>query len=368
MTESLPPVYARLTIDTDALAANWRRCGQQRPKAECAAVVKADGYGLGIDNVVPAFSRAGCRTFFVAQIDEGIRVRKLAPKAAIYVLSGLAPSHGDRFAANDLRPVLGSREELREWSAFGAATGWQGGAALHVDTGMSRLGLRVDEAHALVAEGELFRPSLLMSHLACADTPEHPLNARQFEAFAGVKSLYPDVPASLCNSCGTFLPADIGYDLLRPGVALYGSNPQPGQSNPMLPVITLSAQVLQVRDVLPGEHVGYGATWTSRQPARIAMVAIGYADGYLRSGSSSDDFDTALAVVAGKPCLIAGRISMDMTAIDVTDLPSGAVKRGDWVELIGPHLPVDEVARRAGTIGYEILTSLGSRYDRHLAA
>ncbi|MDZ5448682.1 alanine racemase [Labrys sp. ZIDIC5] len=367
MTDSLPPVYARLTIDTDALAANWRRCGQQRPKAECAAVVKADGYGLGIDNVVPALSRAGCGTFFVAQIDEGIRVRKLAPDATIYVLSGLAPGHGDRFAANALRPALGSREELREWSAFVAATGWQGGAALHVDTGMSRLGLRIDEAHALAAEGELFRPSLLMSHLACADTPEHPLNARQFEAFTGVRSLYPDVPASLCNSYGTFLPAEIGYDLLRPGVALYGSNPLPGQPNPMRPVITLSAQVLQVRNVLPGEYVGYGATWTSRQPARIAMVAIGYADGYMRSGSSSDDFDSALAYVAGKYCLIAGRISMDMTAIDVTDLPADTVKRGDWVELIGPNLPVDEVARRAGTIGYEILTSLGTRYDRHLA-
>lgn len=366
MTDSTPPAYARLTIDTDALVANWRLCGQQHPDAECAAVVKADGYGLGLDNVVPALSQAGCRTFFVAHIGEGEYVRRLDQTAAIYVLCGLVPGRGDDYARHDLRPVLGSIEEIREWSSFCATTGWQGGAALHVDTGMSRLGLRVEQARALVAEGDLFEPALLMSHLACADVHHHPLNARQFQAFASVRKLYPDVPASLCNSYGVFHPAEIGYDLLRPGVALYGSNPVLDKPNPMKNVVTLEAQVLQVRTVMPGEHVGYGATWTTRTPARIAVVGIGYADGYLRSGSSSEDFDSAIAYVGGHYCLIAGRISMDMTAIDVTALPEGGVKRGDWVELIGAHLPVDEVARRAGTISYEILTSLGARYERRI--
>lgn len=368
MTNSPFPAYARLSIDTNALVANWRRCGEQRPQAECAAVVKADGYGLGLDHVVPPLSEAGCGTYFVAHISEGEYVRRLDREATIYVLCGLVPDRGDDYARHGLRPVLGSLEELREWSAFSAATGWQGGAALHVDTGMSRLGLRVEQARALVTEGNLFRPSLLMSHLACADAHNHPLNARQFAAFSSVRTLYPDVPASLCNSYGIFHPADIGYDMLRPGVALYGSNPAFNEPNPMCPVVTLEAQVLQVRDVMPGEHVGYGATWTTRAPARIAIVGIGYADGYLRSGSSSDDFDSAIAYAAGHYCLIAGRISMDMTAIDITALPEGAIKRGDWVELIGPHLPVDEVARRAGTISYEILTSLGARYERRINA
>ena len=358
---------AILTIDLDALTANYRRLRDLAFSAECAAVVKADGYGLGIENIVPALSKAGCRTFFVAQIGEAEVVRSLDRQATIYVLCGLVPGRGDDYARHDLRPALGSLEEMREWSAFCASSGWQGGAALHVDTGMSRLGLRVEQAQALVAEGDLFRPSLLMSHLACADVTGHPFNTRQFAAFQSVRKLYPDVPASLCNSYGVFHPADIGYDVLRPGVALYGSNPAPDRPNSMKSVVTLEAQVLQVRTVMPGEHVGYGATWTTRTPARIAVVGIGYADGYLRSGSSSDDFDSAIAYVGGQYCLVAGRISMDMTAIDVTALPEDAIKRGDWVELIGPHLPVDEVARRAGTISYEILTSLGARYERHLA-
>lgn len=366
MTDSRPAAYARLTIDTDALVSNWRLCGRQRPQAECGGVVKADAYGLGIENVVPLLSRAGCRTYFVAHIEEGDHVRRLDREATIYVLCGLVPGRADDYARHGLRPALGSLEELREWSAFCANTGWQGGAALHVDTGMSRLGLRMEQAQALANEDNLFRPSLLMSHLACADVRDHPMNARQFTAFSAAHQFFPGVPASLCNSYGTFHPADIGYDLLRPGVALYGSNPVLDRPNPMKPVVTLEAQVLQVRTVQPGEHVGYGATWTTRTPARIAVVGIGYADGYLRSGSSSDDFDSAIAYVGGQYCLIAGRISMDMTAIDVTALPEDTVKRGDWVELIGPHLPVDEVARRAGTIGYEILTSLGARYERRI--
>jgi alanine racemase len=358
--------YGRLTIDTEALVANWRLCGAQAPHSVCAAVVKADGYGLGVGNVVPALSKAGCRTFFVAQLAEATAVRSLDPGAMVYVLNGLLPGRSDDYADHNLRPVLGSIDELREWSGFCATTGWPGGAALHVDTGMCRLGLRPEQAKALVEEGEIFKPSLLMSHLACADTPHHPQNARQIHAFQAVRALYPAIPSSLCNSSGLFLPGDIGFDLVRPGTALYGGNPTPGKTNPMAPVITAEARVLNVRTVQPGESVGYGATWQTRTPARIAVVGVGYADGYLRSGSSSDDYDSAIACVSGHYCAIAGRISMDMTAVDITALPEGTVSRGDWIELIGPNLPVDEVGRRSGTVGYEILTGLGPRYHRSI--
>ena len=260
--------YGRLTIDTAALASNWRTCGARAPRAECAAVVKANAYGIGIENAVPALAEAGCRTFFVAQVAEAVAVRRLDAEAVIYVLNGLLPGSGDDHAAHELRPVLGSLDEIREWSAFCAATGWQGGAALHVDTGMSRLGLRMEEAAALAAEGSSFAPSLLMSHFACADTAGHALNGRQVAAFNTVRGLFPGVRASLCNSSGLFLPGDFGFDLVRPGFALYGGNPVPGKPNPMVSVITLEGRVLAIRTVSPGESVGYGATWmTSARPA-----------------------------------------------------------------------------------------------------
>ncbi|MDQ0392830.1 alanine racemase [Labrys monachus] len=356
--------YGRLTIDTAALVANWRSCGARAPRAECGAVVKANAYGIGIENAVPALAEAGCRTFFTAQLAEAVKARGLDARASIYVLNGLLPGAGDVYAAHDLRPVLGSLDEIREWSAFCAASGWRGGAALHVDTGMARLGLRLEAAEALLAEGSLFEPCLLISHLACADTPAHPLNGRQIAAFHAVRGLFPGVPASLCNSSGLFLPDDLGFDLTRPGIALYGGNPTPDKPNPMAPVVTVEARVIAVRAVQPGESVGYGATWVSRSPARLAIVGVGYADGYLRAGSSSDDYDSALAYAGGRYCPIAGRISMDLTTIDISALPEGTIARGDWIELAGPHLPIDEVARRSGTVCYEILTSLGSRYHR----
>jgi len=277
------------------------------------------------------------------------------------------PDTASLYAALDLEPALGSRAELEEWGAFCEGEGWQGGAVLHIDTGMARLGLSLDEALAL-DQATLPRLSLVMSHLACADEPAHPLNARQISDFATVRAHFSNFPASLCNSSGLFLRGAPGLDLVRPGVALYGGNPTLDKPNPMQPVVTLEARVLQVRDVAAGESVGYGATWTSRRPVRVAIIGAGYADGYLRAGSSSDDFDSAIALVHGMPCPIAGRISMDLTAIDISALPPAAVGRNDWIELIGKRLTVDEVGRRAGTIGYEVLTSLGPRYHRRVKA
>jgi alanine racemase len=349
-----------LTIDLAAIVANWRLLGARAAPAECAAVVKADAYGCGIEPVVNALAAAGCRTFFVAHIEEGRRVRRTAPKADVYLLNGLLPGTAPAIAEAGLRPVLGNLEEVREWEAFTAATGWTGGAALHVDTGMNRLGLSIDEARAL---NQLPRGlSLLMSHLACADEADHPLTARQVSAFRALRARFPGLPGSLANSSGVFLGAEAHHDLVRPGVALYGSNPTPHLPNPMRPVVRLDGRIAQVREVPAGETVGYGASWTAPRPSRVAVISVGYADGVLRAGSPRDGLPGAEVLVAGRRCRLAGRISMDLMAIDVTDVPG--VERGDQVTLLGDGIGVDDYAAHAGTIGYEVLTSLGRRYRR----
>jgi alanine racemase len=352
-----------LTIDLGAIAANWRALAARAAPAACAAVVKADAYGCGVEQVAPALAAAGCDTFFVANLSEARRLRTLCPGARVYVLNGLMPGTAPAYAAADLRPILGSLAEFAEWRAFVGATGWQGGAALHVDTGMNRLGLSVADAARIAEEPQPGDIVLLMSHLACADTPDHPLNARQIAAFRAVRNLFPAVPASLANSSGIFLGPDALHDLVRPGVALYGGNPTPLHLNPMQPVVTLAGRIVQVREVSEGETVGYGATWTARRPSRIAIASIGYADGFLRAGSGRDDKAGADAIVHRRRCPLAGLVSMDLLAIDVTDVPR-EVRRGDFATLLGADISIDELASHAGTISYEILTGLGRRYRR----
>ena len=355
-----------LTIDLAAIVANWRTLGRRAMPAECAAVIKADGYGCGIEQVAAALARAGCKTFFVADLAEARRVRAVAPEPTIYVLNGLLAYTAAAYAELRARPVIGSMVELAEWDAFCATHQWRGGAALHVDTGMNRLGVSATDAAALAPRirAENHGITLLMSHLVGAEEPEHPLNARQIEAFREVRVLYRGIPASLANSSGIFLGDKAHCDMVRPGVALYGVNPTPGQGNPMQPVIELQAHVVQVRSVPRGETVGYNATWTAKRASRIAVAAVGYADGYLRAASASDVKPGGDAWVAGRRCPIAGRVSMDLLAVDVTDLPDSAARRGDLVTLIGGELTVDAVAASGGTIGYEVLTSLGRRYHR----
>jgi alanine racemase len=363
-----PAEYAGgvLTINLGALETNWRTLLRHATPAECAAVIKADAYGCGLEQVAGRLAQAGCNTFFVADLDEARRVRAVASGPEIYVLNGLLPSTGPYFADIRARPVIGSLVELAEWDAFCAANQWQGGAALHVDTGMNRLGVTVNEAAALAPRirSENHGITLLMSHLACAETPEHPLNQRQIATFREVRLLYRGIPSSLANSSGIFLGSAAHCDMVRPGVALYGVNPTPGRSNPMRPVVDLQARVVQVRTVPRGESVGYGATWTAKRTTRLAVVAVGYADGYTRAASASDERPGTDAIAAGQRCPLAGRISMDLMAIDVTDLPDNAVRRGHMVTLIGQDISVDDVASVAGTIGYEVLTSLGQRYHR----
>ena len=293
-------------------------------------------------------------------------VRAAVPAAAIYVLDGFFQNSGEAYARIDVKPVIGDLNELAEWDVFCRRTGWAGGAAIHIDTGMNRLGLTIVEAQGIIPRinaGD-HGITLVMSHLACAETLNHPLNAKQLASFREIASLFSGVPASLSNSSGCFLGAAFQFDLVRPGCGLYGINPTPEADNPMQPVVEVKARIVQIRNIDKGDSVGYGGTWTARRPTRLAIVSAGYADGYFRAGSSNDGTRGAEVIVAGKRCPVAGRISMDLMAIDVTDLDKSAVRRGHMVTLIGEGITVDELAHHFGTIGYEVLTSLGSRYAR----
>lgn len=355
-----------LTVDLDALAANWKALESRAVPAECSAVVKADAYGCGIMPVTRKLVSIGCKTFFVATLDEARRARDAAPKAAIYVLDGFFANCGDDFAKIDCRPVIGDLNELAEWDAFRRTRGWQGLAALQIDTGMNRLGLSVDEARGLlprIRQGD-HGIALVMSHLACAENVTNAMNARQLAAFRSIASEFSGITASLANSSGIFLGSHFHMDMVRPGAALYGVNPTPEADNPMQPVVGLKVRIAQIRNVPKGETVGYGALWHAKRPTRLAIISAGYADGYFRAASGIEGTRSAQAVVAGQRCPIVGRISMDLMAIDITDLPHGAVRRGHFVTLIGDGVTLDELGHHFGTISYEVLTSLGRRYAR----
>jgi len=354
----------QLTIDLGALAANWRELKRRASPARCSAVIKADGYGLGLTPVATALAKTGCDTFFVALLDEARRLRAALPMATIYVLDGLMPGTAPEFRKLRVEPVLGSWVEIEEWDAFAHDSSEPLPAAVHVDTGMTRLGLAADEARLLAERLRLlrFKPSLVMSHFACADEPAHPLNAKQIAAFRALAALFPGTPASLANSAGLLAHPDSHFDLVRPGISIYGGRAVIGQENPMRPVVRLDLRILQVRNAAKDMSVGYGATRTLARDSRIAICAAGYADGIFRAVGSNDKRSGAELVVAGRRCPLVGRVSMDLIAVDVTDVPN--VKRGDLATLLGEGISVDEFASHAGTIGYETLTSLGLRYAR----
>lgn len=357
----------RLTIDLSALAENWRFLRDQLNDSACGAAIKGDGYGIGLEQAAQALAAAGCETFFTALPEEALRTRAVLPDAEIYVLDGLLPGAAPDYLAANLIPVLGSLPEITEWAAFCRTHGKRLPAALHIDTGMNRLGLRVEEAEALAKDaGTLaaFEMVLVMSHLVIAGEPSHPLNAAQLERFLQASALFPGVKRSLANSGGIFLGADYQFDLARPGIALYGGEAVEGVANPMRPVVTLEARILSLRDIPVGESVGYSAAQVADKPMRVATVAAGYADGYHRLAGRGGATDNAQCWVNGHFAPLVGRVSMDLIAVDVTDVPVDACKRGDWVELFGSHVSVDSVAACAQTIGYELLTGLGQRYTR----
>jgi alanine racemase len=356
---------AVLTIDLVALKENWRRLDQRAGRAECGAAVKGNAYGLGITPVARTLWEAGCRSYFVARPKEGEELRAILPEAAIYVLDGLFAGQAEFYAKLNLCPALISISEAREWAAFGRVYGRKLPCAIHVDTGINRLGFSLPEYAALLDDAftmEGLNVTLLMSHLACADDSAHPLNRRQAEAFRAVRQKLPGVPASLANSSGIFLGEAFTHDLVRPGIALYGGNPTQNVANPMLPVAILDGAVMQLRDLAQGDTVGYGGTWQAARASRIAILGAGYKDGVPRALSSREPSGPAQVFINGRRCPVIGRVSMDMMAIDVTDLAPGTVTRGTRAEILGRNIAIDEAASWAGTISYELLTRLGSRY------
>lgn len=347
-----------LEIDLAAIVANWQALAALHPKV--GAVLKADAYGHGARHVAPALFAAGCRHFFTAHLDEALAIHGHVPGALLAVLNGLLPGDEARFAAEGIRPVLGSLPEIDAWAALARRLGRPLPALLHIDTGMNRLGLAPAEVATLAADPHRvggIAIDYVMTHLSSAEDPADPANARQRDAFAAACAQLPAAPRSLAASSGMFLGPAYASDLARPGAALYGINPTPGQPNPMRAAARLRARILQVRDIEPGGRVGYNGLWEAARPSRIATVAVGYADGFLRALSNR-----AAACFDGCAVPLVGRVSMDLSTFDVTDAPGA--HPGAWLELIGPLMPVDEVARRAATNGYEILTSLGRRYTR----
>ena len=373
MTVFAPPDSApgRLTIDLAALADNWRALAGLAAPGRCAAVVKADAYGIGLDRAAPALWAAGARTFFVAHLGEGLFARRLLPpEAEIYLLNGLeAGADPADYREHRLKPAIGSLEELARWSAFAARAGSPAPCALHLDTGMSRLGFSSLEAlgAAMETHGALCGAGLLMSHFVSSEIPDDPLNALQIARFAAARAAFPHLSASLANSSGIFLPERPIYDLARPGYALYGGNPTPGRPNPMRPVVTLTVAVQQTRWIEAGATCGYNAQWTARRRTRLATLSAGYADGLPRGAGATDSRPGAEVAFAGRRCPLVGRVSMDLTIADVTDLPEDAVTAGSRAELFGAAVELDDFAARSGTIGYQALTSLGGRYRRDYA-
>ncbi|MEM8790780.1 MAG: alanine racemase [Pseudomonadota bacterium] len=337
----------KLSIDLGAIAHNWRSLDAlTAPDCETGAVVKANAYGCGIPEVGRALAKAGCRTFFVATPEEGATLRAAVPDALIHILSGYAPGEATAFKAHDLRPILNAPEQVADWF-----DGPKGPAMLQIDSGMNRLGLEAAELASLAPlPGQITH---VMSHLACADVPGHPQNPAQIAAFdqmtAGMS-----VPLSLAATAGILLGEETHHQLTRPGIGLYGGWPYDDARR----VVTVEIPVLQVRDVAPGESCGYGATWVAKRPSRLATISAGYADGLIRALSTGN----ATGYIAGHPVPFAGRVSMDLITLDVTDAPE--TRPGTMVELLGPNQSIDDLAQMAGTISHEILTSLGSRYDR----
>ncbi len=351
-----------LTIDLDAVRANYRLLRGKLRGAECGAVVKADGYGLGAGLVARALLGEGCRTFFTAHLDEALALRPLvSAEARIVVLHGSTPGSESAFEAHGVIPVLNSPEQVAAYAGLARTLGRRLVAWLQVDTGMARFGLSEPELDALLAQpGQMSGLSLevVMSHLACADDPDHAANAAQLACFGRMRARFPEARASLSASSGIFLGSAFHFDIVRPGAALYGVNPQPGRVNPLASVVRLQGVVMQTRQVPAGTPIGYGHTRVAARPSLLATIAVGYADGFLRNTGADG------AVFLGDARLgLMGRVSMDSIIVDAT---GQEVQVGMLVDLIGPHHDIDAVGAAAGTVGYEILTSLRHRYARRV--
>ena len=354
---------AELTISLKNLAANWKSLKQRFRGTDCAGVVKADAYGLGIAQVLPALRAAGCKTFYVAHLEEALSVLPLPDGAEIRVLNGVIPGEEAVFADAGITPVINSLDQLTAWRAEAKRRETPLPALVHLDTGMRRLGFSAREADTLIdRHADLLAGIDLkgwMTHPASADDPADPMTERQFGLFAKLTSALPPAPKGFCNSAALFGPRHRHCDMARPGIALYGGNPRPSGPNPMLPVVELKARILQTRAIDAHESVGYGGAWRAGRPSRIATIAVGYADGYFRCLGNK-----ASAVINGRTVPVVGRVSMDMVTLDVTDLSEEDCRAGHMVTVLGAEIPAQNLAELGGTIDYEVLTSLGRRYRR----
>ena len=359
----------RLTIDLNAFAENWQHLSSLSPSAETSAVVKANAYGLGIEKTVPVLADAGCRTFFTAMVEEAVRVRKVQPSARVFVLNGIFADTIQTALQHKLTPVLSSMDQIAMWVTMSGGSP----CAIHVDTGMNRLGLTLEEATKLADNSSMLSrtgATTLMSHFACADDPDHPLNALQIGRFAKVCEQFPELEKSFANSAAILSAPQTHLDLTRPGIAMYGGEAVNDLANPMKPVVTSQTRILQIRHSGKGETVGYGATYKLERNSKLAICSAGYADGFHRSNSGTGVALRNANAVGGEGWLdgykvpIAGRVSMDLTAFDVTDVPDEVLQKAKWIELFGHNVALDDAARACGTIGYELLTDLGSRYVR----
>jgi alanine racemase len=351
---------ARLTVRLGAVASNFREFQRMAGSAKVAGVVKADAYGMGMAPVGRHLLTVGCDTFFVARLEEGIALRPVAPDARIFVLDGAPPDAVPALITHRLTPVLNSLAQIESWSAAAGRD-----AAIHLDTGMSRLGLPQSELGVLAAEHikrlKNVKVVLWMSHLACADDPQDAMNRLQRDRFISALAMLPPAPASLASSGGVMLGNDYAFDMVRPGVGLYGGNPQPAGPNPFNTVAVLTARILQLRQIDKGETVGYGASFRAQRPTTLATAGLGYTDGLMRSLGNH-----GVGAIGGKRVPIAGRVSMDLVTLDITDVPGASVSMD--VEFIGDTIPLEEIAANAGTAAYEILTSLARRVPRHYEA
>ncbi len=343
----------RLILSKQALAANYQRLSSFSGTAECAASIKANAYGVGIDFAAPVLWEAGCRTFFVAYLDEAIALRRLVPDAVIYVFHGLTEQEFEIASASHIRPVINTPGDALDLALAALKP------ALHVDTGMRRLGIPEYQHDQLIEVVSQCQPSLLMSHLASADEPERPDSEQQRVLFEMIRSNLGTVcpPSSLANTAGILLGAPYHYDLVRPGIGLYGGSPNPGDPKGFEAVVTWHAQVIELQQVRTGNTIGYGGSYVAPHHLSIATIGVGYADGYLRALSGRGE-----VLVEGQRCPIVGRVSMDLITVDVSTVED--IKEGTWVEMMGPAVSLDTVAQKANTIGYECLTRLGDRLER----
>ena len=355
---------AELRVDLAALAANFKTMQKNAGRAETSAVVKADGYGLGMAHIAPALSQAGCQTFWVAQLNEGITLRALLPDAVIYVLNGVPHGTDAEFEAHDLRPCLITRAQIEAWQAYCRAH-QSLPACLFVDSGFNRLGFGELDVAELMARPDIFNGwelCLIASHLACADDPQNPMNAAQLERFRHALTMLPDAPASLANSGGTMLGPDYHFDMVRTGTMVYGCSATAREEDALQPIASLRAPLLQMRHLSAGDTIGYGATFTAAAEMTIGIASLGYGDGLSRHFGNQSPSPVRFTIDA-QPVSLLGRISMDSLAVDLTHLAQ-LPQIGDMVEIFGHDNPIDRLAHQGNTISYELLTSLGNRYNR----